>query len=83
MVKEFTEDCVMNAAIMLAVDRQPGVRPLACEEILARLFARCNLEETKHAATTECANVQLSGGLRAGIEVNLYAVRAVWPQFAG
>jgi len=67
----------LNAARMLAADKRPGVRPLACREILTRLFARCNLEETKAAATAECANVQLSGGLRAGIEGNLHAVRAV------
>ena len=72
----------LNAARMLAADKQPGARPLACGEVLIHLFARCNLEETNHAATTECANVQLSGGLRAGIEGNLHAVRAVWPQSA-
>jgi len=49
----------MNAARMLAADKQPGVRPLACGEIITRLFARCNLVETKNDATTECANVQL------------------------
>ena len=56
---------------------------MACGEILTRLFARCNLEETKHATANEYANVQLSGGLRAGIEDNLHPVRAIWPQSAG
>jgi len=47
-----------------------------------RLCAQCNLMETKAVATAQCGNVQLSGGLRAGIEGSLYAVRAAWPQSA-
>ncbi len=37
----------------------------------------------KAGATTVCGNVNLCAGLRAGIEGNLHAVRAVWPQSAG
>jgi len=36
---------------MLAADKKPGVSPLAYGEILMRLFAWCNLMETKSAAT--------------------------------
>ena len=39
--------------------------------------------EIKAAATAQCGNVQLSGGLRTGIESNLHAVRAAWLQSAG
>ena len=30
-----------------------------------------------------CRNTQLCAGLRSGIESNLHAVRALWPQLAG
>ena len=33
----------LNAARMLAEDKKPGVRRLACGDIFMRLFARCNL----------------------------------------
>jgi hypothetical protein len=48
-----------------------------------RLWADCLNTETKVGATTACGNVNLCAGLRAGIEGNLHAVRAVWPQSAG
>jgi hypothetical protein len=41
------------------------------------------LPETKVGATTACGNVNLCAGLRAVIEGNLHAVRAIWLQSAG
>ncbi len=34
-------------------------------------------------ATNACGNTQLCAGLQSGIEANLHAVQAIWPQFAG
>jgi hypothetical protein len=48
-----------------------------------RLWADCLNSEMKVGATTACGKVNLCAGLRAGIEGNLHAVRAVWPQSAG
>ena len=67
---------------MLAADKKPGVRPLACGEIWMRLWADCLNTETKVGATTACGNVNLCAGLQAGIEGNLHAVRAIWLQSA-
>jgi hypothetical protein len=39
--------------------------------------------KTKATATNACGNTQLCAGLRSGIEANLHAVRAIWPQSAG
>ena len=33
--------------------------------------------------TSSCGNIQLCAGLCSGIEANLHAVRAIWPQSAG
>jgi hypothetical protein len=67
----------VNLLRMLAGDKKPGVRPLACGEIWMRLWADCLNSETKVGATTACGKVNLCAGLRAGIEGNLHAVRAV------
>jgi hypothetical protein len=73
----------VNSARMLAADKKPLVRPLACGEIWMRLWADCLNTKTKVGATTACGNVNLCTGLRAGIEGNLHAVWAIWPQSAG
>jgi len=73
----------VNSAQMLVADKKPGVRPLACGEIWMRLWADFLNTETKAGATTACGNVNLCAGLRAGIEGNLHAVRAVWLHSAG
>jgi hypothetical protein len=67
----------VNLSRMLASDKNPGVRPLACGEIWMRLWADCLNSETMVGNTTACGNVNLCAGLRAGIEGNLHAVRAV------
>jgi hypothetical protein len=48
-----------------------------------RLWVDCLNTETKVGATTACGNINICAGLRAGIEGNLHAVRAIWPQSAG
>jgi len=54
---------VVNSARILAADKKPGVRPLACGEIWMRLWADCLNTETKAGATTACGNVNLCAGL--------------------
>ena len=67
---------VRNACRMLAADKEPGVRPLACGESFMHLLARCALvSEAKTLAWDACNNVNLGGGLQSGIEGNLHAIR--------
>jgi hypothetical protein len=68
---------------MLAGDKKPGVCPLACRKIWMRLWADCLNSKMKVGTTTACDNVNLCAGLWAGIEGNLHAVRAAWPQSTG
>lgn len=73
-----------NSARMLAVDKQPGVRPLATATIFMRLWGRCNLQDSaRHEARDACGNVQSGTGLKAGIEANIHAVRTIFPASAG
>ncbi len=73
----------LNTVHELAADKQPGVRPLGCGETWMRLIANCNHVQSKVGATAACANTQLCAGLQSGIEANLHAVQAIWPQSAG
>ena len=50
------------------------------------LFANCDHLQSKGMATVadvECGNAQLCAGLPSGIEANLHAVSAIWPESAG
>ena len=74
----------LNDARMLAADKEPGVRPLACGCIWMRLMAGAVIDSgLKVQARDACGNVQLCAGLGAGIEGNLYAVKRIFPQSAG
>ena len=74
----------LNDARILAADKEPGVRPLACGCIWMRLMAGAVIDSgLKVQARDACGNVQLCAGLGAGIEGNLHAVSKVFPQSAG
>ena len=73
----------LNTVRELAADKRPGIRPLGCGETWMRLIANCNHMQTRELATVACGNTQLCAGLRSGIEANLHAVKAIWPQSAG
>jgi hypothetical protein len=73
----------VNMVRTVALDKSPGVRPLGIGESWMRLWSDCSHTKTKVAATNACGNTQLCAGLRSGIEANLHAVQAIWPQSAG
>ena len=70
----------LNAGRELPADKMPGVRPILAGEIWMRLISDVIHQQVKHTATQECGNVNLCAGLSAGIEGNLHAVHAIWPQ---
>jgi hypothetical protein len=68
---------------LVALNKEPGVRPVGIGDIFMRLWSGCVHAATKPEATNQCAEVQLCCGLRSGIEANLHAVRHVFPQSNG
>ncbi len=60
---------------LVALDKQPGVRPMAIGEIWQRCIAKGNLIGSGAEAKGTCRSVQLCAGLEAGIEGALHAVR--------
>jgi hypothetical protein len=75
--------CAVNTVRPIALDKCPGVQPLGVGKVWMRLWSDCSHMKTKVAATSACGNTQLCAGLRSGIEANLHAVWAIWPQLAG
>jgi hypothetical protein len=65
----------LMACRLVALDKQPGVRPVGIGEIYRRLLAKCLLKVEGHQATSACGNHNLCAGLAAGIEGAIHAVR--------
>jgi hypothetical protein len=73
----------VNTVCTVALDKSPGIWPLRVGEVWMHLWSDCSHMKTKAVATNACGNTQLCVGLRSGIEANLDAVWAIWPQLAG
>jgi hypothetical protein len=60
---------------LVALDKQPGVWPVAIVEIRQWCIAKGNLVDSGAEAKGTCGSVQLCAGLEAGIEGTLHVVR--------
>ncbi len=58
----------------MALDKQPGNRPVGIGEVWQRLLAKCVLAEVGEQGKSACGSTQLCVGLKAGIEGSLHAV---------
>lgn len=66
----------LMACRLVALDKQPGVRPVGIGEIYRRLMAKTVVRLTGHMATESCGNYNLCAGLASGIESAVHAVRS-------
>ena len=66
----------MKQGRLVALDKQPGVRPLGIGEIWLRAVSKCVLKDCGKEGKDACGSTQLCAGLEAGIEGALHAVRA-------
>jgi hypothetical protein len=71
------------ACRLVALDKEPGTRPVGIGEIYRPLFAKCVLEACGSQATTACGNLNLCADLPAGIEGAVHAVAAVAASIQG
>ena len=60
---------------LIALDKEPGVRPLGIGEIWRRAIAKCALSVCGQDAKAACGSTNLCAGLEAGIEGALHSVR--------
>ena len=63
---------------LVALDKQPGTRPVGIGEVYRRLWAKCLLKNIGHQATIACGNANLCAGLPAGIEGAVHAIQTVF-----
>jgi hypothetical protein len=68
------------ACRLVALDKEPGVRPVSIGEIFRRLFAKAILLVVGREATSACDNLNLCAGLKAGIEGAVHALRDAWEE---
>eukprot|EP00804_Cyclotella_cryptica_P006584 CCRYP_008565-RA/>CCRYP_008565-RA protein AED:0.42 eAED:0.42 QI:0/0/0/1/0.33/0/4/0/373 len=63
----------MKQGRLVALDKQPGVRPLGIGEIWLRAVSKCVLKDCGKEGKDACGSTQLCAGLEAGIEGALHA----------
>jgi hypothetical protein len=68
----------INAKRGVALDKEPGTRPLHIGEAYMRLLGKDLLTTARDEAKERCGSVQLCAGLEAGIEGGIHTVREVW-----
>ena len=65
---------------LIALDKQPGIRPVGVGETWRRLMAKCLMQVTGQETKAACGTSQLSGGVEAGIEVAIHAMLILWEE---
>ena len=65
----------MMSSRLIALDKNPGVRPIGVGEVLCRLIGKVMVVCTGADVQDECGADQLCSGLRGGIEGAIHAVR--------
>ena len=68
---------------LLALDKEPGTRPVGIGSIWLRYIAKLLLAETAAEAKSECGCLQLCAGLEAGTEGGLHSVHAKMEELGG
>ena len=66
------------ASRLIALDKQPGVRPIGIGETLRRLLSKTVCIATRQDIEEMCEISQLSAGIRAGIEGAIHAINDIF-----
>ena len=65
---------------LIALDKQPGIRLIGVGDTWRRLMAKCLLKVAGPEAKSTCGTTQLAGGLEAGIEGAIHAMRVLFEE---
>ena len=65
---------------LIVLDKQPGIRPVGVGETWRRMMAKFLLRVAGTEAKAACGTTQLVGGLEAGIEGVIHAMRLLWEE---
>uniref|UniRef100_A0A8D8XEY0 Reverse transcriptase n=1 Tax=Cacopsylla melanoneura TaxID=428564 RepID=A0A8D8XEY0_9HEMI len=63
---------------LIALEKNPGVRPIGIGECLTRILSECIIEVSKHDVKEVCQADQLCSGLNSGIEGAVRAMSQVF-----
>ena len=65
---------------LIALDKQPGIRPVGVGETWQRMMAKCLMRVAGPEAKSACRTKHLAGGVDAGIERAIHAMRVLWEE---
>ena len=65
---------------LIGLNKYPVVRSVGLGETWWRILSKCSLVVMEVEAKESCGMEQLCGGLEAGIEGDIHAVRLLWQQ---
>ena len=65
---------------LIKLGKKPGVKPVGVGENWQRLMAKFLLRVMGQEAKAACGTEQLAGGVEAGIEGGIHAMRLLWHQ---
>ena len=65
---------------MIALEKKPRIRTVGVGETWQRMMAKCLLKVAGQEAKAACGTTQLTGGLEAGIEGAIHAMRVLWDE---
>lgn len=63
---------------LIALNKNPGVRPIGIGECLRRILSKCLIEVTRDDVTDACKSNQLCGGIKSGIEGGIHAMDSLF-----
>ena len=67
-----------TACRLIALDKNPGVRPIGVSEVLRRILAKSILRVTSDDVMEACGFLQKCSGLPAGIEAAVHAMKRLY-----
>ena len=77
-----TEDCSSTEAItacrLVALDKNPGCRPVGIGEVLRRIIGKLIMDVTKEDIKEAVGNLQVCAGQQAGCEAAIHAMKEMY-----
>ena len=81
-VVDWEEIQALMASRLIALDKNPGVRPIAIGEVLRRIISKAVAMVTRSDIESICQADQLCSGVGAGIEAAIHCVRELFEDMA-
>ena len=79
-----TQDCqnieALTACRLVALDKNPGCRPVGIGEVLRRIIGKAVIDVTKNDIREAVGNLQVCAGQQAGCEAAIHSVREIFDE---